>query len=90
MDGLLEPPDKAYTLITDQLNTAFEPAQEKWFVEPFIRISLCGLVRWLYLKHKLDVMTSSFFGKSLIKWGPRPDTTFAIDWDVKHHFKRKL
>ena len=35
-------------------------------------------------------MTSSFFGKSLIKWGPRPDMTFAIDWDVKHHFKRKL
>ena len=31
MDVLLVPPDKAYTLLTDQLITAFEPAQEKWF-----------------------------------------------------------
>ena len=30
MDWLLLPPDKAYTLLTDQLITAFEPAQEKW------------------------------------------------------------
>ena len=82
MDGLLVPPDKAYTLLTDQLITAFEPAQEKWFKSNHSY----GLVGWLYLKHKLDVMTSLFFGKSLIKWGPRPDMTFAIDWDDKHHY----
>ena len=35
IDGLLVPPDKAYTLLTDHLITGdpfcFEPAKEKWF-----------------------------------------------------------
>ena len=35
IDGLLVPPGKAYTLLTDNLITGkplwFEPAQEKWF-----------------------------------------------------------
>ena len=29
-------------------------------------------------------------GKSLIKWRQRPDMTIAVDWDVKHQFKRRL
>ena len=40
----------------------FTAAQEKWFqVEPSTHISPFGFVGWLYLKHLLDVMTSSFW-----------------------------
>ena len=39
-----------------------EPAQEKWFqVEQSANISPFGFVGWLYLKHLLGVMTSSFW-----------------------------
>ena len=27
-------------------------------------------------------------GKSPIKWRQRPDMTIAVDWDVKHQFKK--
>ena len=69
IDGLFVLPGKAYTLLTDQLITGislwFEPAQEILVVQikPSIHISLCGLVGWLYLKHLLDVMTSSLWVK---------------------------
>ena len=28
--------------------------------------------------------------KSLIKWRQRPDMAIAVDWDVKHQFKKKI
>ena len=68
IDGLLVPPGKDYTLLTDHLSTGkplcFEPAQEKWFKSnhPYI-FSFCGLLKWLYFKHLLDVMASSFWVK---------------------------
>ena len=62
---MLVPPGKACSLLTDNQITGSllrsELAQEKWFqvnFKPFIHISLCGFVGWLYVKHLLDVMTS--------------------------------
>ena len=68
IDGLLVPPGKASTLLTDHLITGLplksEPAQENWFkVKPFILMSLSVLLGWLHLKHILDVMTSLFWVK---------------------------
>ena len=66
IDGLLVPPGKACTMLTSYLITGeslvSEPAQEMWFqIEPSAHISPFGFVGWLYLKHLLDVMTSSFW-----------------------------
>ena len=72
IDGVLVHPDKAYMLKS-------EPAQEKWFqVKPPIHTSLISLVRWLYLKHFLDVMMFLNLGTSPIKWRQRPDMTIAV------------
>ena len=65
-DGLLVPTVKACTMLTRYLITGLplrsEPAQEKWFqVEQSAHISPFGFVGWLYLKHLLGVMTSSFW-----------------------------
>ena len=63
IDGLLVPPGKACTLLTDHLNTGkphgLSLSRKKWFqAKPSIHISLIGLVGWLSLKHFLYVMTS--------------------------------
>ena len=55
IDGLLVHPGKAYTLLTDHLITGLplwsELAQNVVQVIPSIRISIFGLVGWLYFKH---------------------------------------
>ena len=88
IDGLLVPSGKAYTLLTDHLITGYHPGlslpRKGVPVKPSIHISLCGLLRWLYFKHLLDVMTSSFW-VSLIKL---PGMTLAVGWDIKHQFKQ--
>ena len=66
IDGLLVPPGKASSLLTDQLFTGLplrsEPAQEKWLESNQPYISLVGLVG--LLKLVVDVMTSYFWIKS--------------------------
>ena len=47
IDGLLVHPGKAYTLLTDTTELAQNVVQ----VIPSIRISIFGLVGWLYFKH---------------------------------------
>ena len=55
IDGLLVHPSKAYTLLTDHLITGqplwSELVQNVVQVIPSIRISIFGLVGWLYFKH---------------------------------------
>ena len=62
IDGLLVHPGKAYTLLTDHLITGeplwSELAQNVVQVIPSIRISIFGLVGWLYFKfHRGNVPT---------------------------------
>ena len=68
IDGLLVPPSKAFSLLTDHLITSkpiwSEPDQEKCFKsnhkdKPLWLIVGCGL----YLKRLLDAMASSFWVK---------------------------
>ena len=56
IDGLLVPPGKAYTQLTDHMIPGYplrsEPVQEKWFqVKTSIHISLVGFFGWIYFKY---------------------------------------
>ena len=90
--GLPTPPGKAYTLLTGHLITGkplrSEPAQEKWFqVKPSKRMSFWFTWVLIFSAHFVchDIL---MLGTSPIKWRQRPDTTIAVDLDVKHHFKQ--
>ena len=76
IDGLLVPPGKASTLLSDHLITGQPHPGKVVHFKPAIHISLIGLVGWSFLKHLFDVI---ILGKSPIKWRQSPDMAIAVD-----------
>ena len=54
-------------------------------IRTYMPFWLCWMVILKTLVGCNDIL---ILGKSHIKWGQRPDMTFAVDWEVKHQFKQ--